>query len=93
MLGDCGVVDMGVGDYVTLSDDPTHYDLSNCPASMALAPGSHVEWSSNDYSQGSTTNAALGQQGTDNGCTAKGVCGLPYGGNYGLGGGWQICFA
>ena len=38
--------DMGVGDYVTLSDDPTHYDLSNCPASMAMAQGEVEERSS-----------------------------------------------
>ena len=37
---------MGVGDYVTLSDDPTHYDLSNCPASMAMAQGEVEERSS-----------------------------------------------
>ena len=28
----------------------------------------------------------------DNGCAAKGTCGLPFSG-YGLGGGWELCFA
>ena len=28
----------------------------------------------------------------DNGCAVKGTCGVPYSG-YGLGGGWQLCFA
>ena len=28
----------------------------------------------------------------DNGCAAKGTCGLP-GSDDGLGGGWQLCFA
>ena len=51
----------------------------------ALAPGDAIAWTSDRSHQGS-----VGLM--DNGCAAKGTCGLPYSGN-GLGGGWELCFA
>ena len=35
---------------------------------------------------------SVGHDGYDSGCQPKGICGLPYNGEGGLGGGWQICF-
>ena len=58
---------------------------SDCPVGVALAPGDVLRWVSDDAHQGNFG-------GGTNGCTAKGLCGLP-GSIDGLGGGWQICFA
>eukprot|EP01045_Picozoa_sp_COSAG04_P024947 COSAG04_NODE_3194_length_3064_cov_2.095447_2_plen_313_part_00 len=91
LLGPCAVfdtdnVDAG-GDYVTLPGGAAHYG-SDCPEGAALAPGDTIAWYSNVVYQGS-----VGSSGEDhNGCAAKGTCGLPATG-YGLGGGWELCFA
>ena len=53
-----------------------------------LAAGGSVGWASDGSWQGSVGYNA----GNNNGCGAKGLCGLPYS-HAGLGGGWQICFA
>ena len=86
VLGACGVFDTeGVdNDRVTLPDGSSHGG-SDCPAGAVLAAGGSVGWASDGGWQGS-----LGHH--DNGCVAKGLCGLPYSA-HGLGGGWQICFA
>ncbi len=85
MLGPCAVFDLDTfgSDYVTL---PGGEQLggSDCPAGAGLAAGDALSWSSDKYGQGN--------YGGDNGCAAKGTCGLPYS-SYGLGGGWQLCFA
>ena len=52
---------------------------------MALAAGDAIAWTSNNNAQGS-----VGFR--DNGCAAKGTCGLPFSGSR-LGGGWELCFA
>jgi hypothetical protein len=91
VLGACGVFDTyyNGNDYVTLPDGRNsgsiHYG-SDCPAGAVLAAGGSVGWISDGSDQGSVRN------GNANGCGAKGLCGLPHSG-YGLGGGWQICFA
>ena len=87
MLGPCGVFDTeGVRfDYVTLPDGSRHGG-SDCPAGALLAAGGSVGWASDGGSQGNHGGP------DDNGCGAKGLCGLPFSMN-GLGGGWQICFA
>ena len=98
VLGACSVFDMGdVGDDLTLPDGSRHGD-SDCPAGALLAPGDALSSASNGDFQGSvgmmTWIDGIDIDGTpwDNGCAAKGTCGLP-GSNPGLGGGWQICFA
>mgnify|MGYP004358302859 CR=1 FL=1 len=50
-----------------------------------LVPGDAIAWTSDIFGQGSVGHH-------DNGCAAKGTCGLPYS-HDGLGGGWQLCFA
>ena len=92
VLGPCGVFDMDKNgdDYVGLCDHsqslvcldsiivpPDYlpcctYTRSDCPAGVALAPGDSVRWKSNSNRQGSVAG-----HGT-NGCTAKGLCGLPW---------------
>ena len=86
VLGACGVFDTYL-DRVTLPDGSRHYG-SDCPAGALLAAGGSVGWASDSCCQGNPGGGAA----DDNGCGAKGLCGLPYSGN-GLGGGWQICFA
>eukprot|EP01046_Picozoa_sp_COSAG06_P004741 COSAG06_NODE_203_length_20332_cov_14.679978_9_plen_222_part_00 len=86
VLGACGVFDTeACCDVVTLPDGSSHYG-SHCPAGAVLAAGGSVGWTSDTASQGNHGG------GYDNGCDAKGLCGLAYTPN-GLGGGWQICFA
>ena len=92
-LDACGVFDMYIvgTDAVTLPDG-TRCDHSDCPEGMVLAPGDAVSWQSDAANQGS-----VGCGGCENGCTAKGICGLPWSGCGDdtcppLGGGWQICF-
>ena len=76
--------DIGIVDYVTLPGGATHGG-SDCPAGAALVPGDALSWTSDGDFQGSVGRL-------DNGCAAKGTCGVPY--SYeGLGGGWQLCFA
>ena len=53
---------------------------------MARVRYGALSWTSNGAVQGSVGS------GYDNGCAAKGTCGLPFH-YYGLGGGWQLCFA
>ena len=86
MLGPC-VFDIYNNDaeYVTLPDGSSH-GSSDCPAGAVLVTGGSVGWHSNAANQGNWGG------GDDNGCDAKGLCGLPYS-SQGLGGGWQICFA
>ena len=85
-LEPCSVFDMdGTSeDYLALPDGSTP-NGSECPTGTALAPGDSVGWTSGHDRQGSSG-------WHDNGCTTKGTCGLLYS-EYGLGGGWQICFA
>jgi hypothetical protein len=85
VLGPCSVFDLyGGGDAVTTTDGVV-YRESDCPVGAMLPPGGTVRWISNGQWQGSTGNL-------DNGCAAKGFCGLPYS-DRALGGGWDICFA
>ena len=87
VLAPCAVFDTNSGagyDYVTLPGGARHGG-SDCPEGAALAPGDALSWTSNDRHQGT-----VGYD--DNGCAAKGTCGLPWS-DYGLGGGWQLCFA
>eukprot|EP01046_Picozoa_sp_COSAG06_P038786 COSAG06_NODE_4509_length_4193_cov_11.274792_2_plen_387_part_00 len=71
----------------TLPD--AEHEGSDCPVGAVLAPGDAIAWTSNTGNQGT-----VGCSGTysDNGCAAKGTCGLSWSQD-GLGGGWQICFA
>ena len=48
--------------------------------------GDTLSWTSGGGYQGSVGNSYV-----DNGCAAKGTCGLPWS-HYELGGGWQLCF-
>ena len=56
----------------------------------ALPPGDAIPWTSDGSDQGSVCCSHC--TCLDNGCAAKGTCGLPYS-NDGLGGGWELCFA
>eukprot|EP01045_Picozoa_sp_COSAG04_P004841 COSAG04_NODE_216_length_19953_cov_85.343558_12_plen_429_part_00 len=86
VLGPCPVFDTYSGaDYVTLPGGAAHGG-SDCPVGAALAPGDAIAWTSDGSSQGS-----VGRSYADNGCAAKGTCGLPYS-TYELGGGWKLCF-
>ena len=88
VLGRCAVFDtQRYADYVTLPGGAAH-DGSDCPEGAALAPGDAIAWTSDGSSQGSVGNP----YNHDNGCAAKGTCGLPYSAD-GLGGGWELCFA
>ena len=119
LLDGCGVFDLnayGKDDYINLPMS-THLG-SDCPEGTALATGDSVSWHSNGQYQGNwdcavselrrqgTNNFGCGgaSVGADNGCGAKGLCGLPFTGKgpgqarsfgypSGLGGGWQTCFA
>ena len=89
VLGPCPVFDMldgggSEGDSVTLPGGAAH-TKSDCPEGAALAPGDAIAWTSSVNGQGSVGHR-------DNGCAAKGTCGLPYS-HDGLGGGWELCFA
>eukprot|EP01045_Picozoa_sp_COSAG04_P012453 COSAG04_NODE_839_length_9957_cov_18.873504_5_plen_419_part_00 len=86
VLGACPVFDTYPRqDPVTLPGGAAHHG-SDCPEGAALAPGDAIAWTSNGDRQGSVGSSL------DNGCAAKGTCGLPYSG-VGLGGGWELCFA
>ena len=75
------------GDYVTLpAPGGARHGGSDCPVGAGLAVGDALSWTSNGSLQGSVGS-------DDNGCAAKGTCGLPYSDYRGLGGGWQLCFA
>lgn len=91
VLGACAVFDLNTGygnaDHVTLPGGAT-YRGSECPVGAALAPGDAIGWTSNGDSQGSVCPTGC----PDNGCVAKGTCGLPASG-FGTGGGWELCFA
>ena len=106
-LGACGVFDMEPyqnNDHVTMPGGSMHsgdihsvmdagrsVDVhygSDCPVGAVLSPGDSVGWASDGVQQGNSGNG----EGFDNGCAANGLCGLPES-RYGLGGGWQICFA
>ena len=85
-----------LSEYITLPDGSQHQG-SDCPVGLALAPGDSVGWTSDGRYQGNGGAVHVCAQGStgsgrDNGCAAKGSCGLPHS-DYGLGGGWQICFA
>ena len=71
-----------IADYVTLPGG-AHLGGSDCPVGAALATGDALSWTSTGTAQGS-----VGSQSGDNGCAAKGTCGLPYS-QHGRGGGWQ----
>ena len=91
VLGDCGVFDTfddGFNpDTVALPDGSTHSG-SDCPAGQALPPGGSVGWISTGGSRGGEEGSVgcPDFNGCDNGCAAKGTCGLPYS-SIGLGGG------
>ena len=93
VLGACSVFDMENGpDYITLPDGSQHSG-SDCPAGAALTAGDGVSWTSNGGGYQGSVSCNTGYCGdTDNGCVAKGTCGLPWS-LADLGGGWQICFA
>jgi hypothetical protein len=86
-LGSCRVFDMEELPYDAVELPARQYGGSDCPSGVTLQVDDTIRWHSDDRSQGT-----VGHRGTDNGCGARGVCGLPYSGND-LGGGWQICFA
>jgi hypothetical protein len=76
-LGACGVFDTDgcssaehYCDVVTLPDGSSHYG-SDCPVGVVLAAGGSVGWASDAERQGNWN-------GRNNGCGAKGLCGLPY---------------
>eukprot|EP01045_Picozoa_sp_COSAG04_P007564 COSAG04_NODE_398_length_14962_cov_39.977461_7_plen_308_part_00 len=72
VLGPCPVFDTyDSNDPLTLPGGAAHGG-SDCPEGVALAPGDAIAWTSNDHSQGSVGFP------NDNGCAAKGTCGLPY---------------
>ena len=90
MLAPCAVFDTTMGSTSNSNDRVTlpggaQLGGSDCPVGAALATGDALSWASNGDGQGNWG-------GTDNGCAAKGTCGLPYS-TWGLGGGWQLCFA
>ena len=62
---------MARGDSVTLPGGAAHGG-SDCPEGAALAPGDAIAWTSDGGNQGSV------DCGYDNGCAAKGTCGLPF---------------
>ena len=61
-------------------------ETSHHERQRAVAYGDALSWTSDWHWQGNYGGRL------DNGCAAKGTCGLPYSGQ-GLGGGWQLCFA
>ena len=88
VLGPCGVFDTaGVdrGDYVTLPGGARIGD-SDCAVGAALAARDALSWASDGVHQGTVCEGCY-----DNGCAAKGTCGLRHS-HDGLGGGWQLCF-
>eukprot|EP01045_Picozoa_sp_COSAG04_P012452 COSAG04_NODE_839_length_9957_cov_18.873504_4_plen_170_part_00 len=89
VLGPCPVFDLNPYqnglDHVTLPGGAAHGG-SDCPEGAALAAGDAIAWTSDGSRQGSVGDSH------DNGCAAKGTCGLPYSA-YGVGGGWELCFA
>ena len=93
VLGPCAVFDLSgtATDYVTL---PGGEQLggSVCAVGAALATGDTLSWTSDKEFQGSVGNQPGWGGEYDNGCAAKGTCGLPFSQD-GLGGGWQLCFA
>eukprot|EP01043_Picozoa_sp_COSAG02_P062868 COSAG02_NODE_8781_length_2449_cov_1.291064_1_plen_118_part_00 len=103
VLGPCGVfgceyyrASPRLGDYVTLPGG-SMYTGSQCPVGRVLAAGSSVGWTSDYGTQGGdgyflNANIRDNKGHNDNGCHAKGLCGLRNSWTE-LGGGWQICFA
>ena len=97
VLGPCPVFDTDDGyDYVTLPGTSEltlgRHGGSNCPEGVALPPGDAITWTSDGSDQGSVCCSHC--TCLDNGCAAKGTCGLPrIAKNHGLGGGWELCFA
>eukprot|EP01045_Picozoa_sp_COSAG04_P010896 COSAG04_NODE_683_length_11182_cov_15.270775_11_plen_242_part_00 len=86
VLAPCAVFDTNYGhDMVTLPGGAEHR-ASDCPVGVALASGDVIAWQSSGNGQGSVGHR-------DDGCAAKGTCGLPYNDDGNLGGGWQLCFA
>jgi hypothetical protein len=105
VLGPCRVFDLQsgagsdqsgtFGDYIQMPRDDinpnamrcpgctTHFD-SDCPMGFSLRTGDYVRFRTDGNWQGT-----VGRY--DDGCQAKGTCGLPWSEN-GLGGGWEICF-
>ena len=86
MLGACAVFDTSGGDYVTLPGG-AQLGGSDCPVGAGLVAGDALSWTSDSSREGS-----VGSSNGDNGCAAKGTCGLPFS-RHGLGGGWQLCVA
>eukprot|EP01045_Picozoa_sp_COSAG04_P007571 COSAG04_NODE_398_length_14962_cov_39.977461_14_plen_446_part_00 len=91
VLGPCPVFDTWESPSNPCCDSVTlpggHYGRSDCPEGAALVPGDAIAWHSDGNNQGT-----VGYMYSDNGCAAKGTCGLPYS-SQGLGGGWELCFA
>jgi hypothetical protein len=100
LLGACGVFDTSGGpggsatgfwgDAIILPDFMVDSIRggSDCPVGVLLGPGDSVGWSSDSEDQGTVDWDNHGP----NGCSDKGLCGLPHSSD-GPGGGWQICFA
>ena len=96
VLGPCAVFDTSPAvysdDYVTLPGGAQRFG-SECPVEAALAAGDALRWTSNGGYQGSVgCPSNFCSSGNDNGCAAKGTCGLPFSWDE-LGGGWELCFA
>jgi hypothetical protein len=95
LLGACTVFDVDIyeeEDYLTLPDGSRHYG-SDCPFGVALAPGGALSWQSDGNQQGGNGPWPSGAGAYDNGCAAKGTCGLPVTfDTKELGGGWDVCF-
>ena len=88
VLGPCAVFDLNpyhTNDHLTLPDG-AQLGGSDCPVGAGLAAGDALSWTSNGANQGNYGGEY------ENGCAAKGTCGLPNS-ILGLGGGWQLCFA
>ena len=93
VLAACSVFDLDIGASPAAADivvlPGVQHTGSDCPAGAVLAPGSPVGWRSDAAGEGNVGDI-FGVH-YENGCHAKGLCGLPAI-MVGLGGGWQICF-
>ena len=89
VLGRGRVFDLHYSDCLTLRIPGAFSCIGSDQVGVALAPGDAISWHSDGNLQGSTGSVNIDY---DNGCAAKGTCGLPYSA-FGLGGGWELCFA
>ncbi len=66
---------------------PGAYSAGSCPVGVELSSGDAVSFISDTEDQGS-----MRSNGVTAACVESGICGAPYSA-FGLGGGWQLCFA